>query len=32
MDDMVLVVGGIMVSILFVILGVSELLLRTQGM
>jgi len=32
MDDIVLVVGGIMVSILFVILGVSELLLRTQGM
>ena len=32
MDDMVLVVGGIMVSVLFVILGVSELLLRTQGM
>ena len=32
MDDIVLLVGGIMVSVLFVILGVSELLLRTQGM
>mgnify|MGYP001166997619 CR=1 FL=1 len=32
MDDIVLIAGGLMVASLFIILGVSELLLRAQGM
>ena len=31
MDDIVLVAGGVMVVSLFIILGVSELLLSMQG-
>ena len=32
MEDIVLIAGGLMVASLFIILGVSELLLRAQGM
>jgi hypothetical protein len=32
MEDIVLIAGGVMVASLFIILGVSELLLRAQGM
>jgi hypothetical protein len=31
MDDIVLIAGGLMVASLFIILGVSELLLSMQG-